>query len=63
MAAISTTLFIPNPSFIKITTTITDGHLIFKDDESYKTTSGIMQPRMKVFRPPPLFLFVVRPFE
>jgi hypothetical protein len=40
MAAISTTLFIPNPSFIKITTTITDGHLILKTMKATKQLQG-----------------------
>jgi len=44
MAAISMTLGIPNPSFIYITTTITDGYVI-QDDESYDTVSEIMQPQ------------------
>ena len=52
MAAISMTLFIPSPSFIKITTTITDGYVNLRTTNSYETVSEIMQPQVKVFRPP-----------
>jgi len=44
MAAISMTLGIPSPSFIKISTTITDGYVI-EGDESYDAVSEIMQPQ------------------
>jgi hypothetical protein len=44
MAAISMTLGIPSPSFIKITTTITDGYVIY-GLVRYETVSEIMQPK------------------